>query len=297
MNLLRIASLLLALALPLSAQGSARPLELPRDSALFRRLREFIVPRVQSNIADRDSLPSYPLLFRIQDSGDTPQWSVLQREISSAVRGRGPIESDRLKHTVAVQSARITDARFEAFVTIGTEMRCGGTWVGDAQEHAVFATRAPDGGWPPLGITETVMYDSFGGQVLPVEPEQMPEAQVSMARVQQEFPCPARLPPWWTAADTFLGKGLRCSLVAAAVAAGTAPRARANAPGIDTTRVTCVRLESYVYFYSRPDGTHEPAQWVAVLIGPQQHLRVLIEASTGKVSQLVEGVGGMRCRP
>src|SRR5690606_23705415 len=64
------------------------------------------------------------------------------------------------------------------------------------------------------------------------------------AAIVQRYACPVSLPAWWTAADSSLGSGERCALVAAAVEAIVeSSEADSALAAVDLSRVACVRAE------------------------------------------------------
>ena len=98
----------------------------------------------------------------------------------------------------------------------------------------------------------------------------------------REYPCPSPVPASWTAADPGLGRGPRCSLVAAAAAAVEAGTRRDSAlAGIRLARVACVRAERLTLW--DPDRRRIVADnWlVAFYADGQPDVAAAIHAGTG----------------
>lgn len=260
-----------------------RSLTFPRDSALFTRLREFIVPWMRSVVQGDHARVPFALEFVVTGSGASPAWRVLEREVVAAVNGRAVQARDRRKYHIQIGNANVQDTLFHASVEIGALERCGTQWTGSSVVDAVRATRVADGTWSSLTTRESVNADSFGCEVAFIVPEQMPRSAAVMTRLRREHPCPVRLPTWWTAADRSLGKGLRCSLVAAALETAIAPPSAAVA-AVDPARVACARVQGMVYVERAARIRHQPAQWDVDFVLGAQSLRVSINAVTGRAS-------------
>jgi hypothetical protein len=75
-------------------------------------------------------------------------------------------------------------------------------------------------------------------------PAQSPAADDVPATVVRRYSCPTDVPAAWTAADSSLGSGPRCTLVAAAAAAiAASARGDSTLAGVSLARATCVRAE------------------------------------------------------
>ncbi len=111
---------------------------------------------------------------------------------------------------------------------------------------------------------------------------------IVMRQVAFRAPCPVPVPKMWTAIDTTLGSGLRCSLVEAAVRAieeqfEQRPSLRQRG---DPRNPLCVR----VVVRNNMGSTGLPGDWLVVFdLGPDLPAHVMIDRQSGSVVLAIVG--------
>lgn len=270
-KLLRLLPLLI-IAGPLSAQAPARPLELPRDSAVSSALRQAVLPllRRQTEWFDTTS-QRRPLRFLLRAEGDSTAWRAFEREISDSLSLRPVIALDRSNVSLTIFRAQLRDSLFEGFVDIGWEFFCGTSRRMDEYGYSIRAVRGSDGSWQPFDPHNDTLLESFGCIVENVKPEKMPGATARMAWISERYPCPTVVPHSWVALDKSIGKGFSCSLVAMAAAVAR--------PEFE---LACVRVTSYASIGSGVKATDANSWGVAFYGRNQPGVSVQIDPVSGE---------------
>jgi hypothetical protein len=108
------------------------------------------------------------------------------------------------------------------------------------------------------------------------------------AAIVHRYDCPPTLPVWWTAADSSLGSGDRCSLVAAAVSAiADGTEADSTLAAVDPNRAACVRAERIVLRDPGDQRVVADTWLVAFYSDAQPDVVVAVQTETGSMSAFI----------
>ncbi|MES2304980.1 MAG: hypothetical protein V4558_05710 [Gemmatimonadota bacterium] len=273
----------LLLASPLSAQSPPRPLEFPRDSAVFAALRQAVLPvlRREMEWIDNGTLRR-PLRFRAPAQSDSFAWQWFARELSDSLFARPVVALDRIGGVLSIGRAQLHDSLLEVSLSIGAEYFCGTSRGGNPNDYSLRAVRRSDGSWPPFRLNQESVFDG-GCFVKSLKPEKMPGAAARIAWITERYPCPPKVPREWTAADASLGMGFRCSLLVLATATLEEAPATPRLPKFDPGATRCVRLSSHAMLGFGDSKELEPGDWGVTFYGRNQPgVSVWIDAVSGE---------------
>ncbi len=288
---LRSFLLLILLASPLAAQSSSRPLEFPRDSALFRMLTAHIVQELRTTVQVLDPAAPRPVFFYHRFFGDSTRWLVLEQDVLKAVGGHPPLPTDTLRFSVRAGGGVESDTLFRGYVQVDIEEPCNLHWSSSVPGFNLYSSRGAERNWSTFRRSESNSTDGQGCLMMGGPLKQMRPDPKAVANLRREHPCPAKLPSWWTAADRSLGKGFRCNLVAAALEAAVDTIATPHIPAVDGSSIRCARLEGNAYVL-RPD---QPESWIVHFVTDQRQVRVEVESRAGKATRLGGNWKGPGC--